>query len=274
MANGNTQSPITNGTVTFYNRANDALFQKLEPVGDPIVNGDHGHYTKENLPAGQYYFIAEAPSKGTIVRPFDLPDPANIDDVFKNIVVQMTDGVDNVYALIKDKDDAVIDDDITVHLSKIVGEYQAEGDNAGKWRFQNVSIKHQLFEVIPDDAELDNLQNFKTIYYVTDGLNISIILYPPVTVQFMIVDHETQNPIPNPRAFLGGTMDPAKEVYPTGNLFQLDRQADGTLELFIMATGYTSRVVERSVSWAYTDEAGSPGSIMFYFSLHKAIGPN
>lgn len=250
---------ITDGTITVY-KSDGTL------VGVASSEGG-GNYRSAQLEEGTYYYIAEAPDRGTVVGDIILPDPMNVDAVIKNITVQMVAGVDIVPVTLEDKDGAPITTDVDVKIARIVGVHTVNG----LWNVADVPVGTQLLQIIPRAGLETTYQNYSRNYNIADGIEISEVLYPPVNVQVRITTPAGVE-IPGSRLYLGSTADASKEIYKTSGLFILPLQSDHTMTLTATAPNYmNANGVQRVVSYATSVTLGTPGNQSFTIILSAQI---
>jgi hypothetical protein len=257
---------ITDGTVKVYKQSDDTLVATASNLGN-------GNYPAENIEEGEYYFVAEAPGKGTVIRNFSLPDPMNLTELFKNITISMVQGISIIPVNVKNQNDVAIITGIKVKISRILGIH----DTGGKYDVANVPKGSQLLELIPDEGEIDNYQNYKKLYNITDGLIINEILYPPIALQIRIINSSGVE-IPGAKLYHNpfklGTPSPDSEIYKTNGQFILPRQSDGVILLTATAPNHIAINREIGLSYSHTVTLGTPGNMLVNIVLDSIGGDN
>jgi len=253
------QVPITDATIEVYKK-DGTLVGSATPEGG-------GNYVKETLEEGDYYFKAMAPGRGTVIKDFKLPSDTPSDEAFKNITVNMYEGVPLINVHVEDKNETDVIDNIAVKLARIEAPHNLNGN----YEVENVPIGTQVLEIIPDEGYEETYQHYKKEYHVSSGLSINEVLYPPVTVRVRIVNAQGVD-IPGAQLYEGSSVDPAKEITRTSGQLILPLQADRTITFTARATNYVTRTIQRVISYKHTMESGSDGNQIFLIELQPQFG--
>ena len=173
-----THTPITNATIEFYT-LDDTL------VGTATLS--NVQYVMGSLVEGEYYYKITAPDKGTVIENITLPESGNnTSNVYKTIA--MVEGINDITVNLTDKDNAVISD-AEVKISRIPAAYNG---STNLYDINNVPKGVNKLHITKDG---DYQSIFEDISILAP-INISRILYPPVTAMvkiFIDLGDDTEN---------------------------------------------------------------------------------
>lgn len=253
----NNYIPIEGATIQVFTKESNMLTDS--PVLTlSAVSGEPGNYhtTGGALDEGDYFLLASASGRGSVIHYFTLPSPANPDDLVKYIgPINMVAGLSVMGIEVIDKDDTPITSGIDLTVAKLLGAHNA----LGVYNINNVPVGVQPIELKPDDDEV--YQHRIIQQTITNPMDeITIKLYPPITLNVTVRVGTPSSSYIDTTCTLFEVVGDTKirQINRNGNIFPIKKLADGEILLRPYdSTGQTPLALAQAYILRYTDTGGT-----------------